>query len=116
MAVLGTMFNWVRVSSGVWTVIGRGPLIQGFPLQALELIPATPGPKLVSVTLDGYSASPPFYERDTNTVDMTGEGIMTSTPIGHTGNYALVLAYSVSPWVEFWLLLNRSCFAHISML
>jgi hypothetical protein len=112
MAVAGSAFNWVRVSGGVWTRISQGPLVSGLPLQALELATLGAPSAVISFTLDGYSASPPFYERDTNVVTT---GFAGSPPVGSTGIWAVVLSYRLSPYVEFWLLANTPCFAHIAM-
>jgi hypothetical protein len=110
MAVAASAFNWARASSGVWTRIAMGPLVSGLPFQALELA-TMGGTASISFTLDGYSASPPFYERDVGTVRTSFSG---SPPLGSTGNWAVVLSYRLSPWAEFWLLPNRPCFAHIA--
>jgi len=115
MAIVASAFSWVRVRSGAWTRIAQGPLTPFGPIQWLELAPAASGPSMVSITLDGYSAAPPFYTRDTNTYDMTGLGIETSQPIGSYGRAAIVTAYPASPFVEFWVLLNRGCWAHMAV-
>jgi hypothetical protein len=112
MSGLGTAFNWVSVSSGVWTRIWQGPLVNIFPFQALELA-TTGGLATITWTLDGYSAAIPFYERHGGS---TRAGFAGSPPMGHTGSYADVLLYHPTPWVEFWILTNRTCFAHIAVL
>jgi hypothetical protein len=115
MAILASAFSWVRVTSGVWTRIAQGPLVQIGPIQALELVPTT-FTSTVSITLDGYSAAPPFYERDFNTVDLSAIGPTNSLPFGSTGNWQMVVSYRISPFVEFWILLSRSCWAHMAVL
>jgi hypothetical protein len=87
-------------------------MVSGIPFQALEL--ATTGSPSASITwtLDGYSAAIPFYSRFGGT---TSVGFAGATPMGHTGSYAAVLGFHVTPWVEFWLLTNRPCFAHIAV-
>ena len=63
-AAVGTAFNWVRVSGGVWTKIASGPLVTGLPFQALELAASVPTPgRTINWTLDGYNALVPYYNR-----------------------------------------------------
>jgi hypothetical protein len=113
-AALGTAFNWVTVSGGVVTKIAQGPLIQGLPLQALELGRFGPGPSgPIAWTLTCYSAAPPFYSMISGTVT---PGFFGAPPVGHTGFYAAVLAFHSSPWVDFNLLTSKVCFAHIAYL
>jgi len=112
-AAVGTAFNWVRVTGGVWTKIGQGPLVTGLPLQALEVHPTSGIIRTINWTLDGYSAAPPFYQRETGRTRTLSFG---SPPTGHTGDYAVVLAFAVSPWAEFNILTDIPCFAHIAML
>lgn len=112
MAGAGTSFNWVRVSSGVWTRIWQGPLIAGVPFEALELGTTGISGTSITWTLDGYSASPPFYARNAGSTVPRAVG---PAPVGNTGSFAAVLSYAFSPWVEFWILTNGSCFAHIAL-
>ena len=112
MAVAATSFNWVMVSGGVWTRIAAGPLISGVPIQALELLTTTFPGGAVTYTLDGYSAAPPFYERDGGMVTVPSS---SSVPTGHTFDVSIIVSYRSSPYVEFWLLVSRSCWAHISL-
>ena len=114
MAAVGTAFNWVLVSGGVWTRIWQGPLVTIFPFQALEL-GGSAASTTIRWTLDGYSAVVPFYQRHGGTTIAPNVG-GPGNPIGHTGLYATVLSYHVSPWVEFWLLPNVRCFAHIAVM
>src|SRR5450631_1338511 len=100
MAAVATIYNWVKASGGVWTRIAMGPLVTGFPVQFLELA-GLGAPATIGFSLDGYSAAPPFYER--NTVASTSISAF-SGPESSTGVYTLVIAYAVSPWAEFWLL------------
>jgi hypothetical protein len=113
MALVATMFTWTKVPGGVWTRFAAGPLVTGTPVEWLELGLTAPGPSgPISFTLDTYSASPPFYTRDTNTITALFWG---APPVGG-GSLGVVLALPLSPWVEFWLLANRPCFAHIAMI
>jgi len=112
MSGVGTAFNWVSVSGGVWTRIWQGPLIAIFPFQALELATLS-GISSIGWTLDGYNAAPPFYQRFGG---VTNVGFAGSPPMGHTGAYATVVSFRVSPWAEFWILTNKACFAHIAVL
>ena len=110
-AAAGTAFNWVFVPSGIWTKIFSGPLVTGFPYQALELAVAGSGSS-TTWTLEGISASPPYYVfvgGTTRFVDFHG-----SPPVGHTGRASVWVAFAVSPWAEFNLLTNNSCFAHMA--
>jgi prepilin-type processing-associated H-X9-DG protein len=111
MAAVGTAFNWVLVSGGVWTRIWQGPLVPLFPFQALELGTLS-GISNIRWTLDGYNAAPPFYERHGG---RTNVGFAGNPPTGHTGSYAAVVSFRGSPWAEFWILTNSACFAHIAV-
>src|SRR5262245_706136 len=111
MAIVGTSFNWIKVFGGTWTRIAQGPLIIGVPYEALELGLTAPPSGTVTFTLDGYNSAPPFYQRVAGTASL---GVFASTPVGHTGNSAALVSFHSSPWVEFWLLVNRTCWAHIS--
>jgi hypothetical protein len=111
MAVIATVFNWVRAPMGVWTRIAEGPLVTGFPLQFIELAALGPA-TTIGFTFRGYSASPPFYEL----VPVSGTSIATWTgPDTTPVNANLVVAFAVSPWVEFWLLPTKNCMAHLHM-
>ncbi|MCJ8156396.1 hypothetical protein [Sphingomonas sp. LaA6.9] len=113
MAAAGSAFNWVTVRSSIWTKIWQGPLVvQGVPYQFLELAVQNPAniSRMITWTLDGYSAAPPFYQRS------MGTSLAPATfapPIGYTGSTAVVLAFLISPWVEFNILTNSNCTAHI---
>jgi hypothetical protein len=108
-AAVGTAFN------RVWTKIAAGPLVTGFPLQGLELAPATVFPRgTITWTLEGISASPPYYVRGGGTT--TTPFFLGSPPVGHVVNYAVVFAFAVSPWAEFNLLTDKNCWAHIAIL
>jgi len=112
MALVGSAFNWSFVKSGIWTRIYMGPLISGTPFQVLELATAVRGSTAtITFTLDGYSASPPFFHRFPGAIRTSFAG---SPPLGSTGRWAVILAYPLSPWAEFWLLPNANCFAHIA--
>jgi|SRR6516225_5567703 hypothetical protein len=118
MALLATMFTWTKVPAGVWTRFAAGPLVTGTPFEALYLASADPGGpsgsirQSITFTLDTYSASPPFYTRDMNTISTFFFG---APPVGGVGDLAVLLALPLSPWVEFWLLTSRPCYAHIQM-
>ena len=116
-AAVGTSFNWVPVSAGVWTRIGSGPLITGLPFQALELAAFGPtrGGRTLTWTLDGYNALLPYYNRTAGTTTVFFVG---APPVGHLGpgSWAAVLSFTPSPWAEFLILTNAPCFAHIAML
>ena len=112
MPIIGTSFTWTAIPAGIWTRFAQGPLIDGAPLQSLELVLTGPPSGSVTFTLDGYSAAPPFYERDTGVFSTF---FLTSPPVGQSFIPAALLSYRVSPYVEFWLLVSRPCWAHISM-
>ena len=112
MAVAASAFNWVSVRSGVWTRIAMGPCVSGTPFQVLEMTLTGPA-GAITFTVDGYSASPPFYQRIGGTNPTGSSG--AAPPLGSTGNWAAMFAFGVSPWVEFWLLTNRNSWAHIAM-
>ncbi|RJF90354.1 hypothetical protein [Sphingomonas cavernae] len=111
MAYIATTYNWVTVRSRVWTKIWQGPLLQGFVFQFLEFgmpLGSSTGNAMVSWTLEGFSAAPPFYQRSSGTSPappLTGSG--------WGGSAAAVLSFRTSPWVEFNVLTNRGCLAHI---
>ena len=111
MAIIGTSFNWIVVPGGTWTRIAQGPLIIGLPYEALELGFTAPPSGMVTFTLDGYNSAPPFYQRVMGTAFC---GVFSGPPVGHTGSSAALVSFQSSPWVEFWLLVNRTCWAHIS--
>jgi len=113
VAAVGTAFNWVRVTGGVWTKIWQGPLVTGLPFQALEVHPVGGSISTINWTLDGISAAPPFYQRETGTTRAFFAG---APPTGHSAPWAVVLSFVVSPWVEFNILTNIPCFAHIAVL
>ena len=114
-AAAATAFNWVLVRSGTWTKIFSGPLVTGLPLQALELRTAAPGVTgTIAWTLEGISASPPYYFWGGGR--FPGAGFSGAPPVGHVGSYAVVVAFAVSPWAEFNLLTDRNCYAHIALL
>jgi hypothetical protein len=114
-AAAGTAFNWVFVRSGIWTKIAGGPLVTGLLFQGLELATAAPGiTRTITWTLEGISASPPYYVRGGGTTP--GVRFFGSPPVGHVGFYSVVVAFAVSPWAEFNLLTNTNCFAHIALL
>ena len=114
-AAAGTAFNWVRVSSGVWTKLAAGPLVTGLPFQGLELATTAPGiSRTITWTLEGISASPPYYVRGGGTTPAVR--FFGSPPVGHVGSYSVTVAFGLSPWAEFNLLTNTTCFAHIALL
>jgi hypothetical protein len=121
MAIAATAFGWVHVQKGVWGVwtrIAQGPIVQFLPFQELQIVPSMDTlPTPISVTLDGYSAAPPFYERDTNTVNSSRLGVAPPgiPPVGFSlGATVLVTTYLNSPYSEFWLLLSMTCWAHLA--
>lgn len=117
MALVGTMFNWVTVSrAGTWTRIGQGPLVHGVPFERLELSSLTAANTIkaqtISWTLDCYSANWPFYERHRGTTP--GVGFAGAPPgFGALSTIAVYLFEPMSPWMEYWLLTDTPCFAHI---
>ena len=54
MSGVGTAFNWVQVTGGVWTRIWQGPLVAVIPLQALELGTTAASSTKITFSLDGY--------------------------------------------------------------
>jgi len=114
-AAAATAFGWVLVRSGIWTKIAAGPLVTGLPFQGLELATAAPGiTGTIIWTLEGISASPPYYVRGGGTYPAAR--FFGSPPVGHVGSYPTLVAFGVSPWAEFNLLTNRNCWAHIALL
>ena len=115
MAFVASGIPWTPVSARVWTRIAQGPLIQGLPFQFLQLAPFgfTP-PRTVSVTwtLDGYSASPPFYARTAGTTPASSGVLAAGFEVGST---AVMTSFHSSLWVEFWLLTNVACFAQMHL-
>lgn len=112
-AAVGTAFNWVFVRSGVWTKIWQGPLVTGIPFQALELAATSFAGRRITWTLDGFSVSPPFFQRNAGVSTVP---VSASQPVGHFSSWAGVFSYAVSPWAEFNLLTNNNCWAHIALL
>jgi len=113
-AAVGTAFNWVRVSGGVWTKIASGPLVTGLPFQALELAASVPTPgRTINWTLDGYNALVPYYNRTSGT---TRAFFFGAPPVGHIGSWAAILSFTPSPWADFVILTDAPCFAHIALL
>lgn len=111
-------FNWVSVIAGTWTRIAQGPLVQGSPVQWVEF--ARPAPGLpdapINATIDGYSASPPYYARSggPGTAYMQIPGALGGISTG-TGllDESFMIAFPLSPYVEFWVLTDLNCLAHV---
>src|SRR3954454_17717370 len=91
--------SWTPVRAGVWELIYRGPFANGFPIQWLKIRQPVAGlpPAPITFTLDGYSASPPFYFRQRATATA-----WKRSPSG-TWPAAMWLNFWLSPWAEFWL-------------
>ena len=118
---IASEYNWVGVIAGTWTRIAAGPLVTGLPVVWVEFIRAAPGlPNApITFTVDGYSASPPWYTRTTGTGTAwaqapggfggtrSGADASTGVPGGVPEFFAL------SPWIEFWVLTSRPCLAHV---
>ena len=114
-AAVGTAFNWVRVSGGVWTKIASGPLVTGLPFQALELAAFSPTARgqTINWTLDGYNALAPYYSRSSGTIRVFFAG---APPVGPGASWAAILSFTPSPWADFVIFTDVPCFAHIALL
>lgn len=86
--ITSSIVGYRPIPAGTWTRLAQGPLIQlVVPYQLVEVTDLN-----ARLTVDAYSASPPFYHRSL-----------------FTGSVAYMTNYPVSPWFELWILTDRSC-------
>lgn len=121
MGVVARLYTWVPVSAGIRTRIAQGPLVHAAPVQWLEFgHSARAAPITFSVTV--YSAAAPWYLTASGTgtfwtLSGGGPGSFGArdiTPLPWDAGFPLWLLGS--PWIEVYVVTNRSCFARLDTL